>query len=316
MKTKSLIYLASATVLALTLTLGGCKKKHEEQQQPATVDNEQGSSSDNTFAETTVNDIGNMASQGVENGSLTTYKGMPGSGGMDIICTSSCATITFGTKTFTIDFGSTACLCTDGRYRSGKLMFDYTGSASGANYYRNPGFKCVITSQNYVVDSYTVNIINKSITNTTPNSIPTGTNPGTNLTWSVSANVSIVKPSNGGTITWNGSRTHTLLNTNDPNCYKGQTMPIDWTKAKVQTSGSASGTTASNESFSSSLSNVVRDMTCTPDITRPHRHPFISGTLVFTPGSRPTRTIDFGAGTCDFGATLTVNGTTYTFNLP
>jgi hypothetical protein len=45
------------------------------------------------------------------------------------------------------------------------------------------------------------------------------------------------------------------------------------------------------------------------------RHVFIQGTFVYTPGIRAARTFDYGNGTCDLNATVTINGNTYPFVL-
>jgi hypothetical protein len=85
----------------------------------------------------------------------------------------------------------------------------------------------------------------------------------------------------------------------------------------VKLNGTASGVNARSENFTAIATNLVRDFNCAPDpVLRPHRHPFISGTIAYTPGSRPTRTVDFGNGACDLIATITVNGHTFTVNLP
>ena len=195
-----------------------------------------------------------------------------------------CASVITSTvtpKTFTIDFGTTGCTGTDGRVRSGKLVYDFSGSTLGATRYRNPGFSMNVSSINYVVDGYTVNITNKTISNTTPASLPNGTN----LTWSVSANISILKPG-GGTITWLCNRTKELTNTSDVNCYSGQANPIKWSKAIVKINGTATGVNTSGETYSSTATNLVRDFNCSPSVLYPHKHPFISGTILYTPGSR------------------------------
>lgn len=308
MKTKQLILTLSTVVLAGSLMFTSCRKKNKEEED---VDKDQTEAAENNLAENMMNDVASIGSQGSESGSLSTYR----TDGTNDLFMGPCATVSLNAvaKTFTVDFGTTPCLCLDGKTRSGKLIYDYSMSTNTVTpiYYRTPGFKCSITSSNYVVDGYTVNISNKTIANTTPSTIPTGTNPGTNLTWSISANVSIVKPSNGGTVTWNCNRTKTLLNTSDPNCYKGQNTAIDWSKAKISLSGSASGVTASGNNYTSTISNLVRDF---GGCKIANRYPFISGTIDFTPGTKATRYIDFGNGTCDNSGTITIKGITYTFN--
>jgi len=308
MKTRKLIFGLAGLVLAGSLMLTGCKKKETEKQEEP--DKETGSAYDNSYAEGMAQDIQNIGAQGSENSNLTTFKG--GNGYIvGEIMVASCATIipNSSTKTYTVDFGTTGCLGADGRFRKGMLIFNYSASTNSATAYRHPGFSCSVSANGYYVDGNQIIINNKTITNTTS----LGFNPTTtDLTWSISANIQIVKPNNGGTITWTCSRTKTLLNTEDPTVYAvGGATPINWLKAKIQVGGTASGTNAGGETFSATATNLVRDMQCTPNSSTPHRHPFISGTLDYTPGSRPTRHINFGAGTCDFGAVVTINGVDY-----
>lgn len=301
--------LSFGLVIAMIITIStitSCRKKVEKIEEEQ-EDTEQTMANDNNYAENAVADIENMGSQVSEENEQA--KG--GAGIVLQMCPG--ATVTVANKIITVDFGS-GLVCLDGRTRSGKLIYDFSASASGAIFYRNPGFSMKVSSQNYMVEGYSINIINKTITNTTPASLPSGTNPGINLTWAISANVSVTKPG-GGTITWSCSRTKELINTSDPNCYRGQSLHIIWSLAKVKLNGSTSGTNANNEQFSATATNLVRDFNCSPFPARPMRHPFISGTIVYTPGSRPARTIDFGTGTCDGVAVLTINNHTFSINL-
>lgn len=45
------------------------------------------------------------------------------------------------------------------------------------------------------------------------------------------------------------------------------------------------------------------------------RRHFVQGTFDLTPSNKPTRHIDFGSGTCDDIATVTINNHTYTIHL-
>lgn len=301
-------------ITALLLTLSSCRKK-EKEEVVEEEDTEQSTANDNNVAESYMADIESMGGQVADEGSLETYR-TSGGLGIEALEAAGCAVVTIGGQTVTVDFGN-GCVGKDGRTRSGKLLFDFSGSAPGANYYRNPGFSMKVTSQNYSVDSHTVTLINKTITNITPNTIPAGLNPGTNLKWSVVANVSITKPNGGGVVTWSCNRTKELTNTADTNCYKGQGRHIVWTRAMVKLNGSASGVNAKGENFTAVATDVVRDFQCAPDpVQRPHRHPCISGTVVYTPGNRPMRTIDYGNGACDMNATLTIKGHVYNVTLP
>ena len=324
MKTTKISLSLAVLMVAGALAFSSCKKK--EKTTPQDPDNEQTSASDNALAENTSNDVLSMGSQVSENNSLSTFR----TANADDIMLASCATIssnavgTVVATQYTIDFGPTAtCTCNDGRVRTGKIFFDFTGSQNGAKHYRNPGFKMTVTSSNYVVDGNQVSIT-KTVTNTSPIAIATETAySGTNLTWSIISNVSIIKVNNGGTISWNCNRTKELVNSSDPTCYSGQYNPIIWTKAVVKLNGSANGTNNKGESYTALATNLIRDFNCAPLApTHPHRHPFVSGTIDYTPGARATRHIDYGSGQaypaapCDLLATVTINGQTWSITLP
>jgi hypothetical protein len=314
MKTKHIAYGIAAILVASSLTFTSCRKK--DKTPAAEPDTEQSTSTDNNTAESNANDVDAMGSQLSESsGTLTTFRTTEADLMMAAGATVTAAFNGTNVTGYTLDFGTTGITGTDGRIRTGKLIYDFSTSASLPTRYRFPGFKMTVSSQNYVVDGNSV-AITKTVTNTTPSTIPTGTNPGTNLTWAITANVTIVKSGNSGTISWACTRTKELTNTNDPACYKGQLLPIDWTKAIIKLNGNASGTNAKGESFTSTSTNLIRSFVCAPNANQPHRHPFIGGQISYTPGNRPNRLIDFGNGTdCDFNATITINGQTYAFLL-
>lgn len=309
----------ATVLLACVIGFSSCRKKEKEEIIKEEEDTEQVSANDNNVAEGIASDIDLMGSQVSENGTLSSFKGS-GSTALaeDLGLASACATVSgIGTKTITVNFGSTGCMGTDGRMRTGQLIYDFSASSpSTAVYYRNPGFSMKVTSVNYVVDGHQVNILNKTISNITPTTIPAGPNPGTNLTWSISANISIVKPNNT-TISWTCNRTKELFNTNNASCYQGQNSPIVWSQAVIKLNGTSNGTNAQGEIFTASATNLIRNMVCTPDPNRPGRHPFISGTMSYSPGIRPTRTIDFGSvNSCDLNATLSIGNQTFAIVLP
>lgn len=288
----------ASTILVAGIFTASCKKKTTE-----TPDTDTSAASDNSMAETTSNDVVSMAGQASESGSVSYRLGN------EDVTALSCATYSAtGAQVFTLTFNGS---CLDGHTRTGSLTFDYSASTGGATHYRNPGWSCHVTSNNYTIDGNAVTI-NKTITNTTPN-----LNAGTNLTWSISGSVSIVKANSGGTVTWNCTRVKTLLNTSDTSVYHGQSIPITWSKAQIGITGNATGTTAKGENFTANItSQLERDMNCSPDPNHLGRHPLVKGSIDFTPGTKATRHIDYGNGNCDLTYTVTINGTTYTLTLP
>ncbi|MFI5149775.1 MAG: hypothetical protein ACHQRM_08595 [Bacteroidia bacterium] len=297
-----------SALLALGLTMSSCKKSTPNN--PASE--ETTTSSDNALAEHTVSDMTEMSAQASDGSSgLASYRVEPG---YDPVLALGCATVAYNAaaKTDTITFNGSMCM--DGKTRSGQLILNWSGSTGGAVHYRDPGFSCSITSNNYVVNNYAVNINNKTVTNTTPS----GFNPmTTNETWAINANISVTKPSGGGTFTWICSRVKTLLNTSDTSVFHGvgpTSRAITWSKARIGVTGSANGTTATGLTYTATITNqLIRDF---GGCNISGQHPFIKGTIQFTPSGHPTRTIDYGNGTCDLTYTVTVNGNTYTLTMP
>jgi hypothetical protein len=238
------------------------------------------------------------------NNGLSTYR--LGDGSSNNTYLSACATIyhynadSLNGDTVLVDFG-TGCTGLDGRVRSGKIQYVYTGG----RYYRDSGIVINVTPMGYAVDGYAVSG-SKTITNK-------GRING-NMTWNITANFNIVKPNGGGTIIWNTNRVKTLLNTSV--VYSGPANPINWPSARVGITGSAWGNSANGTNFTATVtSQLVRDFSCSPFSGQPHRHPFIQGSVDFTPGTKPVRHIDFGNGACDTQATVTINGNTYAITL-
>src|ERR1035437_2341609 len=158
MKISKLILSFAAILLAMTVSVISCKKKDT-----TANDSDTSSTSDNSLAEKTSDDVTNMAGQASEDGTMSSYR--PGSGGQEDVFGLGCAIVTrdIVARKITVTFNGT---CLDGSTRSGTLTFDYSGSPVGVRFYRNPGFKCVVTSNGYTVDGNAVSI-NKTITNTT-----------------------------------------------------------------------------------------------------------------------------------------------------
>ncbi|MGZ3867144.1 MAG: hypothetical protein ACXVC6_13995 [Bacteroidia bacterium] len=309
MKTRKLSLALAALLITSAAIMSSCRKHKTED-----TDNDPSAAKDNNLAENTSNDVLNMVGQASENyaggtsSSLSTYRmGQP-----DEVSALGCAdTVKVDTtiKLIRVHFnGSTTCL--DGRTRSGVLLFDYSACPTGVRWYRNPGYSVHVTSQNYVVDGNAVTI-DKTILNQ-------GFVAG-NLTWKITSNVTINLSGGAGTITWNTTRTKTLMNTaaaytvggtSCAPCYTNQATPIDWSKAVIKIDGGASGVSAKGTAYSANAYGLIRNMNCSP-AGHPFRHPFVEGTIDFTPAGKHTRHVDFGNGSCDLDYTVTINGHVY-----
>lgn len=291
MKTSKIIF---GTLMLVTLSgimFTGCRKPEKE-------DNDTSTTNDNAFAEGTFNDMATIAEQ-ASTGSVSTFRN---GNGDDVSLLSNCATITWDTlnnsnvDTLTVDFGNSVpgCLCSDGRYRRGKIIISYTGG----QHYRDSGLVATLTPSNYFVNSHQI-LGTKTVTNR-------GHITNGQLTWDIVVNGQIIKPNNGGTVSWSTVKTKVLL--------AGETIyggPINWAIAKWQITGTISGTDVNGNPFNgNTVTPLVRDMTCGQ-----YRKYFTSGQFDFTPGTRPTREVDFGNGACDNIATVTIGNNTYTVQM-
>jgi hypothetical protein len=191
----------------------------------------------------------------------------------------SCATVTKDTvnKIITIDFG-TGCIGSDGRLRSGQVIIHYNG------HYFDPGFTRIISFNNYYVDSCHIEG-SRSITNN-------GLNVNGNLNWTIIADsIKITKP-NGYYHIWNSSRNREMI--------AGSSTPHLVSDDVYLITGSGTGSNSNGQSVTIAITTALRmELSC---------RWIVSGTVNTTPSGKPTRTLDYGTGTCDRFATVTVNG--------
>jgi hypothetical protein len=305
MKTTKLSLALAGLMIASTVLVSSCKKKEEAKDTDTT------GASDAHLSENTSSDIVSMGAQASDNttANLSTYR----NGNNNQILGLGCATVTRDTvaKTVTVNFGS-GTTCLDGRTRSGSITYTYSnpnGSGAGYNHYRDPGFTLNVTSSNYVVDGNAVTIENKTITNTTPVNFNPAT---TNETWSITASITINKAT-GGSINWTCNRVKTLLNTASVYPSNPLTSPINWSMARVGFTGSASGSRSVGETFSLNITNqLVRDF---GGCELSGRAPFIEGTFTYAPSGKKVRTFDYGTGSCDFDATVTIDGVSHAITI-
>ena len=283
MKTRKLtLGLALAAIVSAGI-FSSCKKKEKEEK-----DSDTAGAADQSFASSTVNDMTSISDEAAKTYSVSSFRTSDASG----LLAASCASITVDTlaaaKTITVNFGATNCVCNDGRARRGSLIISFTGR------YRDSLTVITVTPQNYYVNDNQVTGT-KTITNK-------GHNAAHHLVYDINANIQIIKANSGGTISWQSNRQREWLT--------GENT-LQWNDDTYSITGTASGSTSNGNSFTSTITSpLIRNMSfgC-------RRH-FTQGTLEHTPGGKATRYIDFGNGTCDDQATVTINGNTYTITLP
>lgn len=278
MQTKTMIkYFMVAATVGILFT--SCRRDKDDM-----MDKDTSTASDNALAEGTFKDVKNIADE-ASGGSLSSY--FPNNVTTERAMLSTCATITHDTIStphmLTIDFGTSNCLCNDGRYRRGIINVSYNG------HYRDSASVHTITFTNYFVNDNQV-LGTKTVTNL-------GHNSSGNLNFDVDVNGTIIK-AGGGTITWTSHRNREWI--------AGESTPT-WFDDIYHITGSASGTNASGNSFTAVITEALRiEVGC---------HNITKGKATLTPSGKPTRFIDWGSGACDNQATVTINGHVYTITL-
>lgn len=256
--------------LLFLFMLNSCRK--------ASTDISETLGNDNGLAEQTFNDV-NQISEEAYDGSLNSYKTGEAS---DVLSTCSTVLVDTVARIITIDFGTTNCMCADGKNRRGKIVINYTGR------YKEAGSVHTITFDNYYVNDNKV-----EGTNTVTNM---GMNTSGNYYYNISIIGSIIKADGSGTISWTSSRVRTWITG-----YSTPTRSDD----KYSITGSASGTTADGDAFTATISDALTiDLSCTHKIT--------AGSIIFNKIGGIDRTINFGSGACDNTFTISAAGRTRT----
>jgi len=270
------ITLAFTVMMAALLMFSSCKKNNP-------VDNDFNAVKDDAFAESTFDNVTNLADEAYALSTSGHFKSS------DNIFLGDCATVTLDTTTFPyemiIDFGDTNCLGTDGRYRRGKIIVTFTGR------YWHPGTIITTTFDEYYVNDNQVEGT-KVVTNN-------GFNDAGNMNWDIAVNGMITLANGEGTITWNSQRNREWI--------EGISTPFNrWDNIYLIT-GDAHGERANGLHWTRQITNPLRiELAC---------RFIVSGTVKVIPQGKPVRILDFGDGNCDNEATVTVNGNTYTIYL-
>lgn len=283
MNTKKRMMVLIAGVMIGSLV--ACKKDNNNNSSNDTDNTDTSIAKDNSMADAYFNDVQNIADQASE-GSLVFYSPTVGGSGKDVeqYAKSSCATITHDTLSvphiLTIDFGSSNCLCNDGKNRRGKILVSYEG------HYRDSASVHTITFDNYFVNDNQI-LGTKTVTNN-------GHNSNGNLTFTIHVDGQIIKANNGGTITWVSDRVRE---------WTAGESTFSWVDDVYSITGSGSGTSANGTNYTMLITTpLVRALSC---------HWFESGVLEITPAGLATRTINYGNSGCDANATVTINGVSY-----
>ncbi|HRG57519.1 MAG TPA: hypothetical protein PK323_01100 [Bacteroidia bacterium] len=276
MKTFKIIF--SALLISSLFILSSCKKDRDDL-------NDTTVASDNEQNETFSNDVMNIADNAAKTGSAG-YRTSEEQEVFDVLST--CATVTHDTistpRVLIIDFGSSNCLCADGRNRRGKIIVTYTGRYFEIGAIKTMNFDNFYRNDNKLEGT-------RTITNN-------GLDAQGRMNWTINAQNMKITKSNGKVHTWNSVRTRTMLAGNDTKT---------WTDDVYQITGSASGTNANGINYTANITKPLhRAMNC---------RWIDSGTIEITPEGRAVRTVDFGNGNCDDQATVNVRNKTRNITL-
>lgn len=193
---------------------------------------------------------------------------------------SACATVTHDTTThvLTLDFGPTNCLCGDGVYRRGKILCTYTGR------YKDMASVHTITYQNFYRNDNQLTG-SKTVTNM-------GANSAGQVYYTVVDSLALSLANGTGTRSWVSTRTRTWT--------AGYSTAI-WSDDAYSITGTGTVTRVNGHTFAVAVTAPLQIAAGCNWIK--------AGTLTITPQTAAVRTLDYGNGTCDDSATLSVNGT-------
>lgn len=279
MQTKKIITSGTFLLLAAILIFAACKR--DKSNNPVDIEEDTYYADDQARMDQDFNDIQTLADQAFETGNVQLK------GGASIL--GSCATVTRDTtsspRKITIDFGTTNCLCNDGRLRRGTIILTYSGK------YRDSG-----SVHNFGLDGYYINnnqiLGGKTVTNM-------GRNTSGQLHYNVNVNGMIILNTSGDTIKHTATRTRTWIAGESTTVYNDDEYRI---------AGSGSNTRANGK--------VVTYNITTPLLLTLNCKWIKEGTIAITPaGASSARTLDYGTGACDDQATISNNGRTRSITL-
>ncbi|MDD4991415.1 MAG: hypothetical protein PHR83_04200 [Paludibacter sp.] len=187
-------------------------------------------------------------------------------------------------KNICIDFG-TGVTVKRGNVLKGKIYITVTGKMSVANSSRTFQFSDFYINDNAVKGTKVVTYM--------------GLNADSKPYWTISASDTITR-SNGTQVIWNSQRVRTRIDNND--------TPLIYSDDNYAITGSSSGINAKGVAYTMTIQDS------NPLINSRDYKYFTKGTLIITTENR-TAVIDYGNGTKDNIATITINGVTKEFTM-
>ena len=268
MKFKSIFSAKSLLLLGSFVVFIACKKESVISEDPSTASSAiSTSANDDNTADAAFMDLKEVTDQ---TGLEATVKGIDST---KYPCAKITTTVDTILKTFTatVDFGLENCLCKDGKYRRGKIQVKLIGNKNIV------GSSVVYTTQDYFVNNNGVSGT-KTLTVVDDHSFRI-----------VVVNGKVTK-ADGGVITWNTDRTRTMT--------AGYDTKDNFSDDVFEISGTSSGINATG--------NAYKFTTITPLVKANGCSWIKSGKLKIERTGKLDAIVDYGDGTCDDQATVTV----------
>ncbi len=275
MKLKSIFSAKSLLLLGSFVVFIACKKESVISEDPSTASSAiSTSANDDNTADAAFMDLKEVTDQ---TGLEATVKGIDST---KYPCAKITTTVDTILKTFTatVDFGLENCLCKDGKYRRGKIQVKLIGNKNIV------GSSVVYTTQDYFVNNNGVSGT-KTLTVLDDHSFRI-----------VVVNGKVTK-ADGGVITWNTDRTRTMT--------AGYDTKDNFSDDVFEISGTSSGINATG--------NAYKFTTITPLVKANGCSWIKSGKLKIERTGKLDAIVDYGDGTCDDQATVTVANKTFPF---
>ncbi len=281
MKTHKLI-LAMFMLVAVSVLYTGCEK--DEDPEPQNNENQNvNAAKDDAIADKLFSELTDITDEAMR-GQNKSYKDFV----LDTIFMGPCVIVTIDTLAFpftiTIDFGTENCLCNDNKWRRGKILVEHNGP------YWAVGTVITTTTDNYFVNNHQV-LGTKIVTNQ-------GLNSAGNPTWTVHVDGQVIKP-DGGVISWIADRMREWA--------EGHNTLFIWWDDVYMITGSHNVVASNGSTLSATITEALEfALNC---------FWIKSGVVEFQHSELPLIILDYGDGTCDDDATVTINGTTYNIKL-
>jgi len=287
---KNIKIIALITISSL-IVMYSCKKDETVE-----VDNSTLSSTDNGAAENLFADIKKVVEEAADDEGQS---GKYASGNKAGYSFGNCATVSINPswasptwpKVMEIDFGATNCTGSNGINRRGKIVVTLSDR------YRNQGSVLTVQPQNYYINDVKVEGT-KTLTNN-------GYNSNNNLEYQVDVSGATITYTDGSVLTWASTRTNEWIEGDSTTLFTHGFSGICDDVYLI--TGYASGINRNGLAYSVNITSPLRKEICCRWL--------VSGTIDLVPQGFATRTVDFGTGTCDNQATVTINGNTYNVSM-